>query len=239
MTKLLVSVRDASEACAAIAAGVDLIDVKEPTRGSLGAASGEVVAEVSAVLAGRVPLSVACGELLDDSQQAGRWSGDYQGRINFAKVGLAGCAAVANWSERWRRAMADWPASVSPVAVVYADWQMCGGPAPENVLHYAGKLRCRALLVDTFDKSAGNLLSHLSIDELEALGVQVREQGLMYVLAGSLDVASIKAVASLEPDYVAVRGAVCSGSREGTISEEKVREIKSVLETARAKRFSA
>ena len=39
MTGLLVSVRSASEARVALAAGVDVIDVKEPNRGSLGAAS--------------------------------------------------------------------------------------------------------------------------------------------------------------------------------------------------------
>jgi uncharacterized protein (UPF0264 family) len=38
MTGLLVSVRDAAEAADALAGGADLIDVKEPNAGSLGAA---------------------------------------------------------------------------------------------------------------------------------------------------------------------------------------------------------
>ena len=46
MTRLLVSVRDALEARVAMGAGVDLIDVKEPRRGSLGRASNSVVAAV-------------------------------------------------------------------------------------------------------------------------------------------------------------------------------------------------
>ncbi len=42
MTRLLVSVRSAAEAEIALSAGADLIDVKEPSRGSLGAADPAV-----------------------------------------------------------------------------------------------------------------------------------------------------------------------------------------------------
>ncbi len=42
MTKLLVSVRSVDEAEMVLEAGVDLIDVKEPRSGSLGAALPEV-----------------------------------------------------------------------------------------------------------------------------------------------------------------------------------------------------
>ena len=65
MTRLLVSVRSADEARTALAAGVDLIDVKEPARGSLGAASPGVVADVVGAVAGRVPVSAALGELFE------------------------------------------------------------------------------------------------------------------------------------------------------------------------------
>ena len=52
MTKLLVSVRDAAEARLAVEAGVDLIDVKEPSAGPLGAAAAETLAEIAAAVAG-------------------------------------------------------------------------------------------------------------------------------------------------------------------------------------------
>ncbi len=56
MTGLLVSVRDAEEAADAVAAGADLIDVKEPRGGSLGATSPAVMAEVVRSVAGRRPV---------------------------------------------------------------------------------------------------------------------------------------------------------------------------------------
>ena len=51
MTKLLVSVRSVAEARIALAGGVDLIDVKEPRRGSLGAADAGIIAEIVAHVA--------------------------------------------------------------------------------------------------------------------------------------------------------------------------------------------
>ena len=64
MTGLLVSVRSAAEARIALEAGADLIDVKEPRRGALGAADPAVWKDVCRAVAGRVPVSVALGELV-------------------------------------------------------------------------------------------------------------------------------------------------------------------------------
>ncbi len=48
--RLLVSVRDPAEAEAALLAGADLIDAKDPDRGALGALAPEIVAEIMARL---------------------------------------------------------------------------------------------------------------------------------------------------------------------------------------------
>jgi uncharacterized protein (UPF0264 family) len=65
MTRLLVSVRNAAEAAVALRAGADLIDIKEPAKGSLGAPTNQTVEEVVTTVAGAVPVSVALGELRD------------------------------------------------------------------------------------------------------------------------------------------------------------------------------
>lgn len=233
VTKLLVSVRDAAEARTALASGVDLIDVKEPRKGSLGAATADVVVEIATIVADRAPLSVACGELLETRDVADIFSSDLHHQIDYAKLGLAGCEALDDWPDRWRRALANWPPFVSPVAVVYADWRTCDAPSPDHVLHQASQSGCRALLVDTHDKSAGNLLTHMTLDELESLARQARNHRLLYVLAGSLDETAINRVTPLNPDYIAVRGAVCRGGREGSVDGDKIRKIKSLLSPPR------
>src|SRR5438045_2477000 len=98
MAGLLVSVRSAAEATAALDGGAALIDVKEPALGSLGRAADAVRAEVLAVLAGRVPMSVALGELRDGDDRAPGLEG-----ISFAKWGLAGCLEL-DWQGLLRQA---------------------------------------------------------------------------------------------------------------------------------------
>ena len=62
MTRLLVSVRSAAEAEAALSGGASVIDVKEPTRGALGRADDAVIADVVRSPAGRrsAPPSASC-----------------------------------------------------------------------------------------------------------------------------------------------------------------------------------
>jgi uncharacterized protein (UPF0264 family) len=65
MMNLLVSVRSAAEAEAALAGGAGLIDVKEPARGALGRADAAVIAAVVRAVGGRRPVSAALGELAE------------------------------------------------------------------------------------------------------------------------------------------------------------------------------
>lgn len=231
MTQLLVSVRSAEEAHTALAAGVDLIDVKEPARGSLGAASPHVVAEVVRAVAGRVPVSAALGELIEP---AGR--GDARERaaaldagVRFAKLGLAGCALLPDWPTRWAEALAALPAGVGSVAVVYADGRAANSPPPELVLVEARRLGCRGVLVDTFDKRGGGLFEHWPAPRLRRFVEEARRHGLLAVLAGSLDRDAVRWAVPLRPDYVAVRGAACRGLREGHLDAERTAELAALV----------
>ncbi|MFM9024862.1 MAG: (5-formylfuran-3-yl)methyl phosphate synthase, partial [Planctomycetaceae bacterium] len=67
---LLVSVRDAAEAEEALAGGASIVDVKEPRRGPLGAASAATAAAVAGAVAGHAPWTLACGELAAGAEPA-------------------------------------------------------------------------------------------------------------------------------------------------------------------------
>ena len=70
LPRLLVSVRDAAEAEAAICAGADLIDAKDPENGALGALSPEIVRAIVARTAGRAATSAVAGEPAAAARQA-------------------------------------------------------------------------------------------------------------------------------------------------------------------------
>ncbi len=227
MTRLLVSVRSVVEAREALEAGVDLIDLKEPLRGSLGAVDAQTAADVAAAIAGRAPLSAACGELLesDDFEPSAVAPPLVLPRgIAYAKLGLASCADLSDWPRRWARWIERLPESVAPVAVVYADWREARAPAPDEVLQHATALHCRAVLIDTAGKSRGDLTRHFPLAQLQRFAAEIRRAGLLSVLAGSLSWEKLPQILELEPDYVAVRGAVCRGERTGALDARLVRQ---------------
>src|SRR5260370_5526659 len=91
--QLLVSVRSAEEAAAALAGGAAIIDVKEPSRGPLGRADDAVVQAVLQTVGGLRPVSAALGELPEGGMQAPPIAVS----LTFVKWGLAGRGADDSW----------------------------------------------------------------------------------------------------------------------------------------------
>jgi uncharacterized protein (UPF0264 family) len=224
MTRLLVSVRDAAEARIALAGGADLIDVKEPKRGALGAADPERIQDVLAAVQGRVPVSAALGELFIDGVQRPPISG-----LSFVKWGLAHAIDRPDWAGVWRRAVGELPKESTPVAVMYADWRQNRSPGPREFLTACRILDLRVLLVDTYSKSSGGLVDVWPSAGIKPFLAAARDLGMMIVLGGSLTLESLPEALALQPDYVAVRGAACRGGREGSIDENRVRLLHSAL----------
>ncbi len=233
MTGLLVSVRDAAEALAALRGGATLIDVKEPLHGSLGAAAPEVWPQVRNAIPPQIPCSAALGELKDlTPQQVALWPASLVG-FQYAKLGLAGCGITSNWQDRWQGILRELPPETRPVAVVYADWQAAGAPSPDEILSAAIECSCAALLIDTFDKNSGSLSAHFTFQEIQSFLSAARAAGLITVLAGSLTPALARELLSLAPDYLAVRGAVCLGGRSGMVEESLVTDFAKMLLSTR------
>jgi uncharacterized protein (UPF0264 family) len=192
--RLLVSVRSAQEAEAALAGGCDILDVKEPSRGPLGMADRSVIAAIAQVAARNgATCSAACGEAADiaAAQASGGSNPPIESPVSpveFFKLGPARLIHKANWHNAWRTAyrLAGNQFAISAdrsvtfpskaVAVVYADWQRAAAPSPDSILDAVAAAisiadpdqpRFVGVLIDTFDKSSGGLLDCLSASELE------------------------------------------------------------------------
>jgi len=212
---------------AALAGGADVIDVKEPSRGSLGAASTDTIEAVVRAVAGRAPVTAAFGELTellpfpDDRVRRLAPRG-----IALFKIGLSGCGS--NWPERWRKTVARIEGNARPVAVAYADWQSANSPPPDEVLA-ALAAECPALLVDTWNKVSGSLFDHWPLADLEQFVDRVKRANLALVLAGSLSGANLEAAVRLQPALVAVRGAACEAGRESRVTRERVAALQRTI----------
>jgi uncharacterized protein (UPF0264 family) len=220
MSRLLVSVRSVAEALAALDGGADVIDVKEPAHGSLGAAKAETVVAIVAAVAGRRPVSAALGELRDWNATATVPTLD----LTFVKWGLSQCRGT-DWPAWFRRAARQVPGRCRPVVVAYADADRAAAPPLEAIVAFA-QAESFPLLVDTFIKDGSTLLDWRSRVQLESLVRDCRSQGIPLALAGSLTAHQLRELASLTPDWFAVRGAACqAGDRAAEVSRHRVEQL--------------
>jgi uncharacterized protein (UPF0264 family) len=222
--KLLVSVRDASEATDAIAGGADWIDLKEPLAGPLGGVSIKVAREIATKVSRRCPLSAALGELIDWKHSPTRELLEVP-EIEVVKLGLAKCAGF-DWQNEWHEVSAD-ARSVEKklAAVIYADWREAGAPSPDEVIECASSVGSQYLLIDTWNKSGSSTLKILGVQNLNNILLRAQRSGFITVLAGKISPTDISLFTSLPVDIVAVRSAVCSAGREGRLESQLVKQI--------------
>lgn len=227
MTGLLVSVRDEKEALAAIAGGVELLDVKEPDRGALGAADEATINRILAAVGNTVPVSIALGELTGATDPLPSFS---PGRIAYAKLGLAGALRDGNWAECWRRAIESICQWSQAVGVAYVDAEKVEAPRPDEVIEKAIEFGCAAILFDTFTKQGSNLFDYADAEQLTKWIDRARQNDLTVVLGGALSAQSMPRADKLGVDYVAVRTAACQGGRRGAINTDRVRGLRAILD---------
>ena len=238
MTGILISVRNSVEVEVAHRGGADIIDIKEPSRGSLGAPDLDTACEIAGQLRDRLPVSLALGELIDHVQPVSTETGGLSIRqwkqipssFSFAKVGLSRCRTIPRWKDFWAEALEKIPNGVRRVAVAYADWQDAGAPEIECVMEFGAELGCRAVLLDTHHKGNGTLLDHLDLASLSRFIRLAHSRNMVMVLGGSIDLPAIQSLLTLAPDYLAVRTAACrGGQRNGEIDVNRVRQLVQIV----------
>jgi len=210
MTRLLASVADLDELALAAAGGADILDLKDPTSGALGAWPLERIAEAVALVRGR-PLSATIGDLpMDPALVAARVAETAALGVDFVKIGLtpdgdpAGCvAALAAQAHHGARL----------VAVLFADlW-------PDfRLLDAVARAGFAGAMLDTAGKASGGLLRHKDLGTVARFVDDAHRLGLLTGLAGSLTLADVPALLPLGPDYLGFRTALCAGGdRRGVL----------------------
>lgn len=217
-TGLLVSVRSVDEAEQIDRLGVDVIDLKEPARGPLGACDPDIWHRCLAASPFAGEWSAALGEM----DSAIPLAAEVPPEFCFAKAGPAGIDRPADLVALWTDLRRRLPTSVALVAVAYADWLAAGTLAPERVLDEAARSGLRTLLIDTFGKDGRSTAEHLTLARLQALVAKADEAGCEVVVAGGVTFESLATLASLGIRRVGVRGGVCEGDRESRIDPAAV-----------------
>jgi uncharacterized protein (UPF0264 family) len=241
--RLLVSVVDAAEAREAAAAGADVVDVKNPAEGALGAPSPAVIEDVRAAVPAEVPVSAAIGDMPDLPGTAALAAlGAARSGAAFVKVGLWGVSAEPEaiaLLRAVREAVAAVPGAVV-VAAAYADAErIAHAPlAPELLPAVAQAAGVDVCLLDTAIKDGRGLLDWLSPDALTSLVDDAHSAGLQVALAGALRAEDLPVVGATGADIAGVRSAACGdGRRSGPLEAARVRALRAACAaTPRASR---
>ncbi|MCX8204730.1 MAG: (5-formylfuran-3-yl)methyl phosphate synthase [Candidatus Nezhaarchaeota archaeon] len=229
--KLLISVQDVEEAREALLGGADVIDVKRPSEGSLGACPPKVIREVRRALPSSVEVSAAIGDFPDLPGSASLAAlGAIVAGVDYVKVGVYGPrtldSALKLLSEV-KEAVYEVSSEARVVAAGYADYARVGCLSPWEVLEAARKADVDVWMVDTKVKDGLSLLSFLDPGSLGRLIDEAHDYGLWAAIAGSLNLNHLNLVKGLKADVIGFRSAACLGDRVGgRVKRELVMEIK-------------
>jgi uncharacterized protein (UPF0264 family) len=238
--KLLVSVIDRAEARLAVAGGVDVVDVKNPAEGSLGAPAPRVIAQVRAVLPAELPLSVAIGDLPALPGTAALAAlGAVRAGADYVKLGLWGASTTEDAVAMLSAARDAVGRDAAVVAVAYADAaRVPSRPLPpRELVSAARRAGVRGCLLDTAIKDGRGLLSWLSPSALAGLVAEAHGAGLEMALAGELRAQDLAAVRATGADIAGVRSAACrDGRRTAALDPRRIARLRSmcVVEAPRA-----
>lgn len=231
--KLMISVRNEHEAAAALAGGADIIDVKNPAEGSLGAGRPETIAAVVRVVRAAAPVSASIGDVPNlPGTVALAGLGAATCGVRFVKVGLLGArtgAEAATLLDAVAGALQMVNGTVGLVACAYADAALVGSLDPLELPGVAAPF-VEGCLIDTAIKDGRTLFQCLPEDAISRFVQQCHDRGLFCGLAGSLQQADLSRALALGADVVGVRTAACEGGqRSGAISTTLVARLKASL----------
>jgi uncharacterized protein (UPF0264 family) len=239
VTGFLASVMSADEAETVLALGADIVDLKDPHRGALGALPLDVLREALARVGGRRPVSATVGDLpMEPDRVAAATARTGETGVDFVKVGLfpggdrlACLDALAVQAAQGLRL----------VAVMFAD------QAPDfTLIEHLAERGFAGVMLDTAGKQGGGLRRHLDEAALRGFVERAKAVDLLAGLAGSLTLGDVPALLSLGPDYLGFRGALTGGARETSLDPAAIAAMRGAIPASaklyplpRAKRATA
>jgi dihydroneopterin aldolase len=219
---MLASVTGPEEAKLALAGGADIIDLKDPRLGALGAVTADTIRRTVGVVGGRRAVSAVAGDLpMDPDVVSATARAIAACAVDYVKLGIfpggdaLGCI----------RALRPLAASVKLIAVFFGD------AAPElSLVPALAGCGFAGAMIDTMGKSSGSLLSHASLSELHGFVEQCHAAGLIAGLAGSLEKPDIPRLLVLRPDLLGFRGALCGpGGRTAGLDPSAVQAVRALI----------
>lgn len=231
--RLLVSPMNMEEAHAALAGGADILDVKNPKEGSLGANFPWVIRSVADLARGKVPVSATIGDMEFKPGTASLAAlGAASSGADYVKAGLLGVKTCDQAEEMLKaivRAVKDLDPKKKVVASGYSDYLRVGSISPMLLPAAASEAGADVVMVDTAIKDGKPTFDFMGEKDLADFIELGHSNDLEVALAGSIGFPHLETLLRLQPDIIGVRGIVCGGDRRSAVKEELVVKVKSAL----------
>ncbi|WP_414470603.1 (5-formylfuran-3-yl)methyl phosphate synthase [Methanobacterium sp. ACI-7] len=233
---LLISPINTEEAHEAIEGGADIIDVKNPKEGSLGANFPWVIKSVREMTPKNMLVSATLGDV---PYKPGTVSlaamGAAVSGADYIKVGLYG---TKNYDESLEvmknvvKTVNDYNDDAIVVASGYADAHRVGAVDPMEIPKVAADAGADLAMVDTAVKDGKTLFDFMNEEIIAKFNDEIHDYGLKSALAGSVKKDQLKTLYNLGTDVVGIRGAACIGGdrNSGKIHRSAVMELKEMID---------
>ncbi len=233
---LLISPINTEEALEAIEGGADIIDVKNPKEGSLGANFPWVIKNIRNMTPEGMHVSATLGDV---PYKPGTVSLAAAGAVvsgaDYIKVGLYG---TKNYDEALEvmenvvKTVKEFDENALVVASGYADAHRVGSIDPMEIPRVAADSGSDLAMVDTAVKDGKTLFDFMDQAKIQEFNDKIHDYGLKSALAGSVKKEQLQLLYEIGCDVVGIRGAACTGGdrNKGSINRTAVRELKNMIE---------
>jgi uncharacterized protein (UPF0264 family) len=229
--KILISSKNRSEAIEAQKGGAEIIDVKNPEEGSLGASFPWIIKDIIDYLPKDIETSCTIGEMPSypgSISLAARGAASIG--VDYIKAGLFGLNSPKNAVKLMKkvvRAIKDYDSKINFVLVGYADSEKVDSIDPLFIPQIAKKVSADVVMIDTAIKNGQSTFDLITTTKIKQFIEVAKKYKLKTALAGSLKRHDFGKIALLNPDIIGIRGAACSNNDRlnGKISRMRVQYI--------------
>jgi (5-formylfuran-3-yl)methyl phosphate synthase len=231
--QLMISVVSAGEALEALAGGADILDVKNPDEGSLGAQFPRVIQQIRHSAPRPAKVSAAIGDMpnLPGTAALAAFGAAACG-ADYVKVGLYGPKTQTEallLLQEVKQAINGFP-DVAVIAGGYADSHRAGTLNPLLLPAIALEAGVAGCLLDTAIKDGRGLFDFLTPQALQTLADEAHNCGLLFALAGGLQAQDLSTAHDLGADVVGIRTAACQDDRRnGPLDAGRVRRLRQAI----------
>lgn len=237
--KCLVSARDLDEVYTILEGRADIIDLKNPEEGSLGAGDPNLIYKTCNLLKEntQVEVSAAIGDVpYLPGTIALAAIGTATLGADYVKVGLHGTKNTAEALDLMSRvvnSIENLGLQSQIVCAGYADAHRVGAIDPLKIPEVAQITGSNVAMLDTAVKDGMRLFDFLSPEKLQEFTDQAHDYGLQVALAGKLILEDIPILHQIGCDIIGVRSVVCEKGdrRKGRVTKELVEQLVKMVQT--------